>query len=898
MRTPVPLAIVTSKLHTPRLPMRHLPRPRLTSQLNECSSCSLLLVCAPAGSGKSTLLSEWTATAQMPIGWIAIDEEDNDLSVFLAYVLAAAQQLFPDLQLSTRNLLRSLTPPPAQTLAASLSNDLDLIDTDFTLILDDYHLITNSAVHEVVSRLLQHPPRNLHLAIATRAEPSLPLQALRAYGQMTELHFDDLRFTAAESTAYLRRALGDAPSDNDIAVLHEETEGWATGLHLMTLIANQHGDVLRTIGERGSVANVGEFLLDEVLASQPPLVQERLIRLAILGRFSASLCEAICQGTREDGERAGWGRAFLAQIEQQNLFLIPLDHHGEFFRFHHLFRRFLLDRLRERLEPHDISSMHRDASLWFADRGLVEEAIDHALSADDTSLAADLIAQFRNDFYNKEQFARLTRLLRLLPFDAKERQPELLLAEARVATMNWRFTEANVFLDHAEQALAHSTLGQPRQDSASGELAILRAILDLWSGNADRLLTGLQDALPFLPPEAGHLRGLAHMGIAAAYWQRGDRCSAWSYLKAQLAETSPHLPVFATLLQTEAFFYWLDNDLTNLLVTARRLLAVSQDLDLPDQQGLAHYFAGIVHYEQNDLDAAKTALTSAMAMRFNMRLLWWAEAAGLLALTEQALGLPEQAQQTLQDAFDFLLERHAIRVLPYIGAFQTEFDRRGGHLLEARVWAINLEAGPLTWTPAIFDPRLAQARALLLQEEDAIEIEAAAALISQLREFSTRVPNQHLSREVDALTVILHVIRGRSEEALTLAEQLILESFPEGWVRLFVDLGPPMERELHQLAGRRTTAQAVERILEAFPQSVHATEAISQEALIEPLTDRELEVLTRLVARDSNKEIAAQLYIAPATVKRHTLSIYRKLEVNDRRDAVARARELRLLPDE
>jgi LuxR family maltose regulon positive regulatory protein len=898
MRKPVLSPIVTSKLHTPRLPLRHLPRPRLIEQLNAGAAGTVLLVCAPAGSGKSTLLSEWAAAAPMPTGWISLDEGDNDLGIFLDYILAAVQRLFPDRSLPTRDLLRSVTLPPARTLAVSLSNDLDLIDADFMLILDDYHLITNPAVHEVLLLLLQHPPRGLHLAIATRTEPSWPLGTLRAYGEITELHFSDLRFTPEESAAYLRQALGDALADDFVAVLHDETEGWAAGLHLMTLIANQDGRQKRPIGDQGTISDIGAFLLDEVLAGQPPLVQERLTRLAIPGRFSASLCEAVNRDTMTADEDEGWGREFLAEIEQRNLFLIPLDHYNEFFRFHHLFRRFLLDRLRERKAPSEIAALHRHASLWFAERGLIEEAIDHALSANDTALAADLVARFRHDFYNKEQFARLTRLLRLLPIEAKEHQPEILLAEARVATMNWRFTEATVFLDHAEHELARGTLDSRRQDAAKGELATLRAILDLWSGNADQLFTGVQNALSLLPHEACHLRGLAHMGIAAAHWQSNDRCGAWGYLDAQLAETPTHVPVFATLLQTKAFFCWLDNDLTNLLVTARRLLSVSEELDLPDQRGIAHYFAGIVHYEQNDLDAARAALTNAVAARFNLRILWWAEAAGLLAWTEQALGQVDQAQQTLLDATDFLLERHAIRVLPNIGAFQADLDRRRGRLLEARVWGINLEPGPLTWSPAIFDPRLAQARAFLLQDEDAIEVEAAAALISQLQEFSTRVPNEHLFCETEALSVILDSVSGRTEEALDRAEQLVLRTFPEGWVRLFVDLGAPMERVLHQLAGRRSTAQAVSRILEAFPRSTGTMSSVQQPGLVEPLTDRELEVLLRLVARDSNKEIAAQLYIAPATVKRHTLSIYRKLEVNDRREAVARARELQLLPPE
>jgi LuxR family transcriptional regulator, maltose regulon positive regulatory protein len=891
----VTTSLIASKMHPPRLPPRHVLRPRLTDQLNEDPNRRLCLICAPAGSGKSTLLCEWSSNSDMPMGWISLDEDDNDLGVFLGYILAAVQSLFPTFPLRTLDLVRSATLPPVEILAASLNNDLDQIDSDFTLLLDDYHVITNPDIDRLLLPLLRHPPRGLHLAVATRVEPAWTIQTLRARGQVTELRFDDLRFTAEESEAFLRKALGDALEADFSAVLHEETEGWAAGLHLMTLVARHEGGRERILSERGAAKDIGAFLLEEVFAHQSPTVQDRLVQISILERFSSSLCEAVCGDHSNSEEPAAWGRAFLEEIDHLNLFLIGLDGHNEYFRLHHLFRRFLNDRLHERMEPPQIAALHRRASAWFAARGLIEEALDHALTAGDEETAAELVARHRHELYDKEQFARLTRWLRLLPVSAKEHNPEILLAEARVATMNWRFTEAAVFMDQAERELAHAPERYERQRVAVGELAALRAILDLWAGDSELLLARSRHALALLPTEAGHLRGLAHMGVVAAHWQRGERDRAWGYLNEELSATRPQLPMYGTLLQSAAFLHWLDNDLTDLLVTARRLLAVSQELDLPDHEALAHYFIGTVHYARNDLQEARTELALAAAARFNMRLLWWSQSAGMLALTEQALGLPEQARQTLNDAFDFLLERHAVRILPNLDAFHAELERFGGRLMEAKTWASHVEPGPLTWTPAVLEPRVVQARAFLAQE-GATDTDRAAALIAELREFCGRVPNRWLSMEVEAVAVLLDLRRDVPEEALARLHRLVVDAAAEGRVRLFVDLGEPMERLLRHLAAQRIEPQTVGRILAAFPTADRAMGPESQNGLVEPLSERELEVLALLEGRESNKEIAAQLFIAASTVKRHTLNIYRKLEVGDRRMAVARARELGLVP--
>jgi len=891
-----PPSLIATKLHPPRLTAQHVPRPRLIERLNKHRGRPLTLVSAPAGSGKSTLLSEWLASTTIPNAWVSLDEHDNAPVTLLNYVLAAVRTMFPTISLSTRDLVQALVPPSLEILATSLNNDLAQIDTDFLLVLDDYHLITNPQIDALLLPLLQHPPRGMHLAVATRGEPAWPLAAFRARGQMAELRFGDLQFTVEESAAFLRNALDDALDQDLVTVLHDESEGWAAGLQLMSLVL-----VGRSVERRGLVHEFGvsedirAYLFEEVFARQPPDTQDRLLRLSILGRFSGPLCEAICDGDGETDKPLDQGTAFLGQLAERNLFVIALDVRHEFYRFHHLFQHFLATRLRERFAPQQIAALHRRASDWFAAQELTEEALDHALAAGDAPGAADLVARRRHDLYNREQFVRLTRWLRLLPIAAKEHHPELLLAEARIATMNWRFTEAAVLLNHAEGELARARLDDGRVEIARGELAVLRGILDLWAGDAEGLVTGLTYALRVLPADAGHLHGLAHMGIAAGYWQLGDPPRAKAHLAEQLAGTSTTLPVYATLLQAQGFLFWLDGDLMSLEQTAERLLRVSNELELADQVALAHYFLGIVRYARNDLEVAERHLTLAVAARFTMRLLWWSQAAGVLALTYQARSQPEQARHTLDEAHAILLERHALRILPNLGAYQAELARLQGRLADASAWAVQVEPGPLTWALAVLDPRLTQVR-VFLAEEPSTRLEHAAALLAEARAFCERVPNPRLLMEIDALEALLADRRGQHELALETLAQAVLVAEATGWVRLFVDLGDPMGRLLKQLAARGVVPHTIARILDAFPARHGVPSLPERSGLAEPLSERELEILTLLGARDSNKEIATQLFIAPSTVKRHTLNIYRKLEVNDRREAVTRATQLGLLP--
>lgn len=888
--------LVGTKLTPPRLNRDHVSRPRLIAQLDASSDCPLLLLRAPAGSGKSTLLTEWLAHRAGASGWVSLDEGDNDLAGFLGYLLAAIRRGVPQVRLATRDLLQATTLPPLDALAASLADDLAHLPAGLVLVLDDYHCITNPQIHELLQHVLRHPPERLHLVLATRAEPPWPLTRLRVRGQVAELRYEDLLFTVEEAAGFLRQMLGEASAQDLAVTLHDESEGWAAGLQLMALtLRGRPLAALRTTLSRDPGDHIEAILLDEVFSRQAPEVQDRLLHMSILNRFSASLCEAVAAASPEAaGER--WGAAFLTWLGNANLFVMPIDAGHEYYRFHHLFQQFLGERLRERRSPTEIAALHLRAGQWFDAHGLIEEAIHHTLAAGDAQEAGEIVARHRHALYNEEQFARLTRWLRLLPAEVKEHHPGLLLAEARIATMNWRFMEAAIFLDHAAIELERGALAdRAAADLAAAELLALRGILDFWAGDAEGVATMSRHLLTVLPPEQSHLLGLAHTGMTTSAYLMGNIDEALAYLEIQLASTAPHNPAFAWLLQTQAFLFWLHGDLTRLHQAATRLRQVSEAMELADQEALAYFLLGAVHYCRNELDIARAYLQCAHGARFIMRLMWWGQAAGLLALTLQARGRGDEAQRILDDAQAFLLERHAMRLLPNIGAFQAELDRREGRVAPAIAWARQVTPGPLTWALAAVEPRLAQVRALLTAD-DALALDQAATILAELRAFCARLPNRRLHLEVDALAALLAEQGGDHETALRMLRQVVRDTAPDGWVRLFADLGDDMEHLIRQLPREAVSPLALERIQAAFPIQVLPSRISEQAGLIEPLSPRELQILALLGERDSNKEIAARLFISPGTVKRHTISIYRKLDVNDRRQAVARAAELGLLP--
>ncbi len=423
--------ILNTKLHRPPVDRNHVYRPHLFARLDQHRDRPLTLVSAPAGYGKSVLISSWLEACEDPGAWLSLNESDSDLRTFMSYFIAALETLFPEVCPKTQNLLNAVELPPVQYLGTSLLNELDRIKQPYILVLDDYYLVKDIAVHNLIAQILKHPPQFIHLVIVGRIDPPLPISSLRAQSQLTEIRAEDLCFSVAETERLLKQLLGIRIDKSTVVALVKKTEGWVTGLRLAALSMRQQPVIDPELLEPHVDAQyVMDYLFTEVFSQQPPDISRYLLGTAVLDRFCGPLCEAVCAPGAEPYtcEIGGW--EFIEWLKKENIFVIPLDPEKRWVRYHHLFRKLLFNQLKRRYNAEDICTLHSQASAWFADNGLIEDALRHALAAGDIPAAIKLVSQNGYQLMNDQQWQRLERFLHMLPREHVEGDAALLVLES------------------------------------------------------------------------------------------------------------------------------------------------------------------------------------------------------------------------------------------------------------------------------------------------------------------------------------------------------------------------------------------------------------------------------------------------------------------------------------
>ncbi len=539
--------LLRTKLHRPRLSEDLVPRPRLLEWMRCEPDRQLTLISAPAGYGKTTLLCQWLEACPQASAWLSLDEGDNDLPFFVRYLVEAIQTVFADACPRTLELLQAPQLPSLDHLAAVLINEMvelfehrspeDPTARNLILALDDYHKIDSKEVHDLLATLVQHLPQHMHLAIASRADPPLPLIHLRAGRQMLEVRAEDLRFTSEETRVYLERAVGAGLNEEVVTTLEERTEGWAAGLRLAALSlhgAQDHDLFLRHFKEGGH-RHIAEYLVDEVLAHQPPTTQEFLLQTSILDRFSAPLCDEMLGAVQLSIS----SQAIIEGLERANSFLIPLDYEGVWYRYHHLFQELLRHRLLDRYSRERLAALHGRASVWLARKGLVDEALHHALAAEDVAAAAQLVEQHRWQALNHRQWRQMERWLDQLPSEMVEQRPALLLLRAWLLHTRFRLMDIPPLLDHAETLLDSDKCDLEEHTRAllRGEIDALESQNCYWRGEGQRCLELARRCLAATPSDQRETQGLALLYMILGLRQTGDTAAAWALLRDNLKDT-------------------------------------------------------------------------------------------------------------------------------------------------------------------------------------------------------------------------------------------------------------------------------------------------------------------------------------------------------------------------
>jgi len=904
-----PGSLIQTKLYRPRSGSDVIPRARLLERLNAGLGGNITLISAPAGFGKTTLLAEWLQTIECHTAWLSLDANDNELRIFVHSFTTALQTVFSDALQATASLFQAEQFPPADRVAPLLINDLADMSEDVVLVLDDYHLIHHSDVHTLLDQLIEHQTLPLHLVLASRSDPPLPLARWLAKGQLNELRRDDLRFTREETQDFLTRVLGSISARETVVALQERTDGWIAVLRLATLSLRGTSDqaaFLQRLHHHPD-RNVSSYLVEEILSQLAPSVQELLLQTSILEQFCAELCIAILGSDASHVQV----QATLDWLERSNTLVIPLDERHGWYRFHHLFQQLLRQRLQARISREELSTLHRRASGWYAAQGLIEEALEHALAAEDAAYAAQLVESRVLWAYEQEQLAQMELWLDLLPEEQIQGSPILLFARVWILQARGQLKDLPPLLTTAGQLL--DTSGSGTSDPDDQHSRIIHALLATgWShfqyftGQVQAGLESARSALEWMPPGEEHIAGHAMQYLAWSYQATGQEDVALVKLQQALRELPAILTITARLLLAQALVYLAVGKLHQVEHIARHLLRLAQQADLVMSQNYAHWLLGVVFYEQNNLDAVVYHFSAVIANQHLAHFWMVRDAMCGLALAYQAQGLGTQAQETAHSLLAWVQEQHNMPELMTTYAFCGRLALLQNEVESAEPWLEmageqDVLAGPMLF---IEDPPITKAW-MLLAKGDQPSIEHGQALLSLLLQHVESIHSTRKTIQVLALQAWAYNVQGRESEALEVLERALALARPGEFIRTFADL-LPLAKVLHELRKRRRTHQEVDKQLDTYLQRLLAAmnpvaahpmspEALMQQEGLEPLTSRELHILHLLEKDLTNKEIARELLVTPGTVKVHTKNVYRKLGVNNRRAAVSLTKALGLL---
>ncbi|MGB2897264.1 MAG: LuxR C-terminal-related transcriptional regulator [Anaerolineales bacterium] len=923
-------ALLQTKLYIPQPPSTIVARTRLIKLLDEGihQNHKLALASAPAGFGKTTLISEWIQKRNRSIAWLTLDEADNDPSRFWAYFIAALQTIYEGIGENALTALQSRRPPPIETLIADIINEIAACPepspgssgSGFSLVLDDFHVITNHQISDALTFLLNNLPSQMHLFLSCRADPNLPLARLRSRGQLTEIRSADLRFTISEADAFLNDEMGLGLSAKEITSLDERIEGWIAGLQMAALSMRGRKDVSGFIKSfSGSHRFILDYLVEEVLDRQSSEIQEFLLMTSILERMTAPLCNAVTD--RNDSQM------ILTQLEQDNLFLIHLDDQRRWHRYHHLFADLLRSRL-EQTQPDLVPVLHCRASEWYENAELVEEAIAHAISGEAFGRAANLVEQNAMQMIVRGKHPTVFGWLEALPDELVLTRPWLCVYHAWMRYWSGRREQVEECLQNAEQALASTilpsdgmkpsvkgpipteteknALSEAEERHITGYIAAMRAQNDLSSEKIPRALEMAQRAVELLS-EGDYMRSLSGIALGAAHGSLGDVVAAQqAYAEASASAQKcgyRTLSVSATCyLGMSQAKQALLHDAFGAYREALKLAIGPGGRQLP-VAGFPLVKLGDLSREWNDLEAASRDLTKGAEACAQ-----WGQADfladGYVALMrlQLAQGNLTGALKTLRKVED-LVQRAKIDdfILCWLDECRLRLWLSEGNLGAAVRWAqtsgLSVD-GELSYHHDLHHINLARVLvAQGTQQPSGTFLDEALGLLARLFAAAEKAGWIHKEIKILILQALALQAGGDSEGALTALAQALTLAEPGGYVRTFIDEGIPMGKMLRQAVARGIAVGYAGKLLAALEEEdePRARGTTPSYSLVESLSERELEVLRLLTTHLPSTEIARELVISTNTVRSHIKRIYSKLNVHSRRDAIQRAEELGLL---
>jgi len=892
--------ILATKLYIPSLRPKVVSRPRLIERLNEGVSMEhkLTLISAPAGFGKTTLVGEWIASCERRVAWLSLDEGDNDVTRFLTYLVTAVQTIAPQVGEGVLRVLHApqSQQPPIESMLTTWINEITIIPDKFIFVLDDYHLIDAKAVDNALAFLLERLPPQMHLVIATREDPNLPLARLRVRGQLNELRAADLRFTPAEAAEFLNQVMSLQLSAEDIAALEARTEGWIAGLQLAALSMQGHAsrDAANFIKSfTGSHRFVLDYLIEEVLGQQSEKIQAFLLRTSILDRMCGPLCDAVLLDSSTPGQ------GVLEYLEHANLFIVPLDNERHWYRYHHLFG----DLLRQRLgQPQELPEYHLRASVWYEGNADLPNAFNHALAANDYERAARLTEVAWHDMEHNFQTVAWLSWVKKLPTTAICSRPWLCVQ------IGWAFSDvgetesSETYLQNAERALA----GMEAQDafkSIPGNIALIRAGNAQIEGNLAETVRYAELSIQLIPDDELIIRAQAAITLGFTHWAVGK---VEASLQAMHTWMDDMQRLGNQMYAIASAFVVADMQVTlgrlgEAEKALRRTIQQAEVLGHEAEVVTAHHHLGLamLAYERGDDAAFAQSLQTAADLGQHTTLIDWPHRWNLAqARLKESDGEFDSALECLDNAQRGYV-KNPIPMLQPIAVHKARIHLRQGRLDKAQAWVRERSLSVTDNANYMGEYEHLTLARVRLAEGSFIGVHELLERLLALAESQKRMGSVI---EILLTQALVHQAQGDQPQALAALERALTLTEPEGYLRIFVDEGEPMRLlildfrlqiekqahpEMHPLFG------FVSKLLAAFPT---VTEVIPQSKIVnrnskivDPLSERELEVLKLLRSELSGPEIAEQLIVSLNTMRSHTKSIFNKLGVNNRRAAVRRA---------
>ena len=891
-------ALLRTKLYVPSLQSKWISRPRLVKRMDEGFARKLTLISAPAGFGKTTLLVDWIHRKEIPVVWLSVDKNDNDSSHFLTYVILGLQSLKADVGNAALTMLRSPQPPPIESILTNLINDVVLIPTDMALVLDDYHCVDVKPIHDMIAFLLDHLPKQMHIILATRSDPPLPLARIRSQNQLAELRPADLSFTTNETSVFFNECLKFRLSNDDITLLGSRTEGWIAGLQLAALSLSGRKDPSGFLKAfKGDNRYIADYLTEEVLNRLSESLQNFLLQTCLLDRLSGPLCDAVTQ--QENCQK------MLNTLEKANLFVIPLDDERRWYRYHHLFGDLLKQRLR-RKQSDWVAILHRRASQWLAQNGFKNEAVDHALIAQDYTKAVQLIEEIAEIDWDHARESRLLRWFKTLPDEQISANPKLSIFYARELFKSGYLDDAEKKLQAADQMLETASTRDPNKEGLRGRIAVIRAYISSRTDDISRIIHFSNQALKCLPQKDLMWRSVAATTLGFGY----GRIGAGNLVKAQQA--------FAEAMKISKaagniyYYIFTGSCLGGVMLMRGKFYEAEyisqQSLRLAKKTGIVqtgivgslYANLGVIFSEWDDLDEGirliKKGIERCIQGRDPVTL-----ASCRMGLLRALLYRTDFAeafkimQKINTSTNDFILPPWITNTISALNVFfwlASGNLNKAVQLVEARGLRIDNKLDNLREIEHV-----ALAHVLIAQNQ----LDDADHLLQRLMENAKAGDHVYIMIQMRLLRAL--VFKAKADTAAALGELALALSLaePGGLIRIFISMGTPVAELLEEIIEVKkknhddtktgfSTAYA-KKLLTVYKAGTPG----KIKGLMDPMSDRELEVLHLIKAGLSNREIAERLFISLNTVKTHTKNINSKLNVNSRIKAVAQANKLGLL---